>query len=297
MNYFKTFLLMTGLLALMMIVGGLLTGTPEGMFLFFLIGLGINFFSYWYSDKIVLKMYGAKETTEKELPEVYRIVRNLTQKTNLPMPKIYIMHSPMPNAFATGRNPEHAAVAVTSGILNLLDEKELTGVLGHELAHVKNRDILISTIAAAIAGAIMTVSRMAMWSSMLGDRRERSGGGHPLIMIALMILAPVAAMIIQMAISRSREYGADETGSEISGMPLALASALKKLQAGVQKNPAEVNSATAHLFIVSPLSGESLMSLFSTHPPIPERVKRLEKIAEQMMPGLSAKLNIPKIIY
>lgn len=294
MNYFKTFLLMAGLLALMMVVGQMLGGT-QGMISFFILGLLMNFVSYWFSDKIVLSMYGAKSVSEQELPQVYRIVRNLTQKANLPMPKIYLMESPMPNAFATGRNPKHAAVAVTSGILDILDEKELTGVLGHELAHVKNRDILIATIAAAVAGAIMMMSRMAMWFG--HGRDDRDNRVHPAIMFFLAILAPIAAMIIQMAISRSREYGADESGAEISGLPLALASALKKLQAGVKRNPMEVNSATAHLFIVSPLSGESLMTLFSTHPPIPERVKRLEKIAERMAAGFSANSNIPKIIY
>lgn len=291
MNYFKTFLLMFGLLVLMMIVGRLIGGN-QGMIGFFVMGLIMNFVSYWFSDKIVLMMYGAKEKGESELPQVYSIVRKLTQKANMPMPKIFLMDSPMLNAFATGRNPEHAAVAVTSGILEVLDERELTGVLGHELSHVRNRDILIATVAAAIAGAIVMASRMAMWFGPRGDDRENRSSGAAMLVMA--ILAPIAAMIIQMAISRSREYGADESGAELTGMPLALASALKKLQAGVKRNPVEVSPATAHLFIVSPLSGESFLTLFSTHPPISERVKRLEEMAQEMKPGPGA---MPKIVY
>ncbi len=282
MNYFKTFLLMFGLLVLMMLLGQGLGGS-QGMMSFFFIGLAMNFISYWFSDKIVLKMSGAKPATEGELPQVYRIVRKITQEWGLPMPKIYLMESPVPNAFATGRNPEHAAVAVTTAILQILDEKELTGVLGHELAHVKNRDILISTVAAAIAGAIMMMSRMAFFFGMgnRDDDRDRSGN---IFGLALLILAPIAASIIQMAISRSREYAADAGGSHLTRMPLALASALKKLQSGAERSYAanKVSPATAHLFIVSPLSGGSFINLFSTHPPIPERVKRLEEIARQI---------------
>lgn len=298
MNYFKTFVLMAGLLALMMIVGQVIGGT-QGMVGFFIIGLLMNFVSYWFSDKIVLMMYGAKEVKESDLPQVYSIIRKLTQKADLPMPRIYLMESPLPNAFATGRNPEHSAVAVTTGILDILDTSELTGVLGHELSHIKNRDILIATVAAAIAGAIMMVSRMAMFfggGSHDDDRDSRSSG---LVLILVAILAPFAAMIIQMAISRSREYAADESGAEMTGIPLALASALKKLQNGVKRNPVEVSPATAHLFIVSPLTGESFLTLFSTHPPISERVKRLEAMATQMMPGspISGSSSIPKIVY
>ncbi|OGR85381.1 MAG: protease HtpX, partial [Elusimicrobia bacterium RIFCSPLOWO2_01_FULL_54_10] len=272
-----------GLLLLMTAVGHFIGG-PQGMAAFFVIGLAINFVSYWFSDKIVLMMYGAKLATEQELPQVHRIVQNLTQKAGMPMPKIYLMNSPVPNAFATGRNPEHAAVAVTTGIMNILDEKELTGVLGHELSHVQNRDILISTIAAGIAGAISMLSRSALWFG--GSRDDREGGGHPLAMILVAILAPLAAMIIQMAISRSREYAADESGARLTGLPMSLASALKKLETGVKRHPDNAHPATAHLFIVSPLSGKSFISIFSTHPPTSERVKRLEDMAAG-----------PKLIY
>ncbi len=275
MNYFKTFLLMTGLLALMMFVGQMIGGN-QGAVSFFIMGLVMNFVSYWFSDKIVLMTSGAKPAAETELPQVYSIVRKLTQAENLPMPKIYLMDTPMLNAFATGRNPEHAAVAVTTGILRALDEDELTGVLGHELSHVKHRDILISTIAASIAGAIMMISRMAMW---FGPSRDEDNRGNPVAMIAVAILAPMAAMLIQMAISRSREYEADAGGARMTGTPLALASALKKLQAGAVRNPIGVSPSTAHLFIVSPLTGQSLLHLFSTHPPVEQRVARLEAMA------------------
>lgn len=278
MNTLKTFLLMFGLLALMMFIGNLLGG-QQGMFAFFIIGLVINFVTYWFSDKIVLKMYSAREVSEAEFPQIYRIARNLTQRAGMPMPKIYIIDTPLPNAFATGRNPSHAAVAVTTGILNILNEEELTAVLGHELSHVKNRDILIGTIAAAVAGAITMLSRSAMWFG-YGRHDDDRGGGNPLIALLVAILAPIAAMIIQMAISRSREYEADHSGAELTGKPLELASALKKLEAGVKRNPAEVHPATAHLFIVSPLSGRSVLTLFSTHPPTAKRVKRLEEMVK-----------------
>lgn len=291
MNYFKTFLLMVGLLALMMLVGNLVGGY-HGMISFFIVGLLMNFVSYWFSDKIVLLMYGAKEAKESDLPQVYAIVRKLTQKANLPMPRIYLIDMPLPNAFATGRNPAHSAVAVTTGILGILDERELTGVMGHELSHVKNRDILIATVAAAIAGAIMMISRMSLFFG--GGRDDGENRGNAIVLLILAILAPIAAMIIQMAISRSREYAADKSGADMTGIPLALASALKKLQAGVQRNPVNVSPATAHLFIVSPLSGKSFLTLFSTHPPITERVKRLEAMASQMTPGSS---SMPKIVY
>ncbi len=279
MNTFKTFVLMFGMLLLMMWIGQLLGGT-QGMAAFFVIGLVMNFVSYWFSDKIVLAMYGAKVATESQAPEVFKIVRNLTQRAEMPMPKIYLMDSPVQNAFATGRDPEHAAVAVTTGILNMLNEPELTGVLGHELSHVKNRDILIGTVAAAIAGAISMLSRSAMWFG--GGRDSEGNRSNGMIVLFVAILAPITAFIIQMAISRSREYAADASGAELTRQPLALASALKKLQAGVKLNSDNsANPATAHMFIVSPLTGESFISLFSTHPPIQERVKRLEEMASR----------------
>jgi len=277
MNIFKTFALMFGLLLLLMLIGELIGGV-QGMMTFFVIGLAINFVSYWFSDKIVLKMYGAKPASEEELPQVHRIVKELARKARIPMPKVCRMDSPMQNAFATGRDPEHAAVVVTTGILKALDEKELTGVLGHELSHVLNRDILISTVAAAIAGAISMLSRSALWFG--GGRNDRDEGGNPLVLLFIAILAPLAAMVIQMAISRSREYAADDSGARLTGLPLSLASALKKLESGAKAHPDNSHPATAHLFIVSPLSGKSFLTLFSTHPPIPDRVKRLEAIAK-----------------
>lgn len=297
MNHFKTFLLMLGLLALMMFVGEAIGGR-QGMMSFFFMGLAMNFFSYWFSDKIVLMMSGAKKTTEADLPQVYAIVRRLAQANGMPMPKIYLMDTPVPNAFATGRNPNNAAVAVTTGILGILDERELTGVLGHELSHVKNRDILISTIAASIAGAIMMLSRMAMFFGHGRDEEGRSSNG--MIALFMMILAPIAAMIIQMAISRSREYAADESGAHMTGLPLALASALKKLQTGVKRAPGTVSPAAAHLYIISPLSGESIAGLFSTHPPTAERVRRLEEMAHAGIStntGFGGQGNNPKIVY
>ena len=228
-------------------------------------------------------MYKAKETQESQYPDLYKTVRELTQKTGLPAPKIYVMDTPMPNAFATGRNPSHAAVAVTTGIMNLLTGKELAGVIAHELSHIKNRDTLIQVVAATIAGAIFTLSNMARWAMMFGglggrDREENNGNG--LALLAVMIIAPIAAMIIQMAISRSREYMADESGARISSDPLALASALRKLDNGVKNTRGyqQPSPATAHMFIVNPLTGKNILSLFSTHPPIDERIKRLESL-------------------
>ena len=226
-------------------------------------------------------MYRAKEVAERDAPELHSIVRQLTVRAQLPMPRVYMMDNPTPNAFATGRNPEHAAVAVTTGILNLLSREELSGVIGHELAHIKNRDILISTIAATIAGAISYLAHMAQWGLMFGGRRDNEDR-NPLgsvIGIFIMILAPIAAMLIQMAISRSREYKADESGATVCGNPLALASALKKLQTGVRRIPMQANPSTAHMFIVSPLTGGGMLSLFSTHPPIEERIARLEAMS------------------
>lgn len=240
----------------------------------------MNFVSYWFSDKIVLAMYGAKEVTEAEAPEYYGMVRQLAVQANIPMPRVYIIDTDTPNAFATGRNPEHAAVAATSGIMRVLTRDELMGVMAHELSHVKHRDILISSIAATIAGAITYLAHMAQWAAIFGggrDRDEEGGGGIGLLFMA--ILAPIAAMLIQMAISRSREYEADRGGAEVAGNPLHLASALRKLQMANRQIPMHANEATAHMFIVNPLSGGGMLSLFSTHPPMEERIRRLEEMA------------------
>jgi heat shock protein HtpX len=239
-----------------------------------IMAFGINFITYWFSDKIVLRMYKAREVTEGEAPELYGIVRRLSQKAALPMPKVYIVDEDQPNAFATGRNPEHAAVAATTGILRILSREELEGVLAHELAHVKHRDILISTIAATIAGAISYLAQMAQWAMIFGGRRDDEDSS-PVATIVMMIVAPIAAMLVQMAISRSREFSADEGGAEISGNPMSLANALKKLDMASKQIPMNANPATAHMFIVNPLSAGMLMKLFSTHPPMEERIARL----------------------
>ena len=281
MNTAKTAVLMVGLTVLLVMAGGALGGRTW-MIGAFAIAVAMNGFSYWFSDKIVLKMYKAQEVTEKEAPEFYRVVRDLAARAELPMPKVYLIPSDGPNAFATGRNPHHAAVAATRGILKILNREELAGVMAHELAHVKNRDILIGTIAAAIAGAISMLATMAQFAMIFGgfggDRRGDRGGGI-IGMLAVMILAPIAAMLIQMAISRSREYQADATGAKICGNPLWLASALKKLDIASKRIPLDANPATAHMFIVNPLRGGGMASLFSTHPPMDDRIARLEKLA------------------
>jgi heat shock protein HtpX len=278
-NYLKTTLLLGGLTALFLFVGQILGG-QQGMITAFAFAVVMNGVSYWFSDKIVLAVYRAKPAEESRYPQMHRIVRNLTQKTGMPMPRLYVIPTDTPNAFATGRNPEHAVVACTEGILRLLNEKELEGVLGHELGHVQNRDILISSVAATVAGAIMMLANMARWAAMFGGHggRDRNNGGVQLVaLLVTAILAPLAAMLIQAAISRSREYGADEAGAKTCGDPLALASALKKLESGVASRPmAAAPTATAHLFIVHPFRGKSLASLFSTHPPVEDRVRRLE---------------------
>jgi len=279
MNNLKTTFLLVLLTLLMIFIGGAIGGRG-GMTIAFIMAMGMNFVSYWFSDKIVLTMYGAKEISQNEAPELYSTVNNLAARANIPMPKIYIMENPTPNAFATGRNPEHAAVAVTTGILGILNREELAGVLGHELAHVQHRDILISTVAAAIAGAISMLANIAQWSLIFGggrDSREEGAGGlvGSLVMI---IVAPIAAMLVQMAISRSREFEADHGGALISGNPMSLASALRKLERGVQAVPMDANPATAHMFIVSPLTGNAFFRLFSTHPPMEERIARLESM-------------------
>ena len=277
-NGLKTALLLGALTGLLLFFGQLLGGT-SGMQIAFVLAVVMNFGSYWFSDKIVLAAYGAKPIEESEAPDLYRIVRTLAQRAGIPMPRVYRIPTDSPNAFATGRNPEHAVVAVTDGILRLLSPAELEGVLAHELGHVKNRDILVSSIAATLGGAIMMLANMARWGAMFGgfgSRDERDEGGGGIIgLLAMTLLAPLAAMLIQMAVSRSREYGADDTGARIVGDPLALASALEKLEAWSQRVPLPVNPAVAPLFIVNPLSGSWLSGLFSTHPPIPERVRRL----------------------
>jgi heat shock protein HtpX len=277
MNYFKTTVLLVALTLLLICVGSMLGG-QQGAIFAFAIAMAMNFFSYWFSDKIVLKMYGAREVSGQESPDYYEIVRELTIHAGMPMPKIYIIPTNAMNAFATGRNPSHAAVAVTEGMLNSLKRDELKGVLGHELAHIRNRDILISTIVATVAGAIMLLANMARWAALFGGSGGRDGEddrGNVFAMLFLAILAPVAALVIQMAISRSREYAADKGGALLTGNPLGLASALEKLQQGSIARPIDANSATAHMFIVNPLSGRSFVTLFSTHPPIEERIKRL----------------------
>jgi heat shock protein HtpX len=277
MNAIKTFILLVTLTLILIWAGGALGG-KQGMTIAMILALGMNFFSYWFSDKIVLKMYGAKEVTESEAPELYAMVRRLTQKAELPMPKVYMINQDQPNAFATGRNPNHAAVAVTTGIMRILSTEELQGVIGHELAHVKNRDILISTIAATIAGAISYLAHMAQWAMIFGGHRDDDEGGNPFAAIAMMIVGPIAALIVQMAISRSREYAADQGGAQITGNPRYLAGALRKLHRASQQIPMNANPATSHMFIVNPLSGGGLLKLFSTHPPIEERIARLESM-------------------
>lgn len=275
MNWIKTFMLM-GVLTALLVLAGDYFGGRSGMMTAFMFALVMNFGAYWFSDKIVLRMYNAQEVTESEAPNLYGVVRKLAINAGLPMPKVYVIPAEQPNAFATGRNPSHAAVAVTDGILRILNEDELEGVLAHELAHVKNRDILIGTIAATFAGAIMMLSRMAFFFG--GARDDEEGGGSMIGSLMIMILGPIAALLIQMAISRSREYGADESGASISGKPEALASALKKLELGADRIPMDASPATAHMFIMHPFSAQGMMNLFSTHPPTAMRIARLEKM-------------------
>ncbi|HSB06426.1 MAG TPA: zinc metalloprotease HtpX [Thermodesulfobacteriota bacterium] len=281
MNQFKTFFLMLVLTIVFILVGTAIGGKNGAIMAFIIAGL-MNFISYWFSDKIVLRMYGAKEVTQGEAPELYQIVGELVNKASLPMPKVYIMENETPNAFATGRNPEHAAVAVTTGILRILSKEELSGVIGHELSHISHRDILISTVAATMAGAITMLARRAQWGAMFGGGRsdddEGGGGRNFLFTLIFSIVASIAAMLIQMAISRSREYLADEGGAHLSN-PLNLARALGKLETASQRIPMQANPSTAHMFIVNPLSGGGVLSLFSTHPPIEERIARLEEMA------------------
>jgi len=263
---FKTALLLGILTVLLIVIGGAIGG-QSGMLMAFILALAMNFASYWFSDRIVLAMYRAREVTETEAPDLYRIVRGLTQRAHLPMPRVYIIPSEAPNAFATGRNPEHAAVAVTEGILKILTAEELTGVLAHELGHVTNRDILVSTIAATLAGAVTYLAHMAQWAAIFGGRRDDDEEGtSPFVMIAMAILAPIAALLVQLAVSR------------FTHEPEWLARALEKLHVGAQMVPMQANPSTAHLFIVNPLTGGALMALFSTHPPIEDRIARLRQM-------------------
>ncbi|MBI5636730.1 MAG: zinc metalloprotease HtpX [Nitrospinae bacterium] len=276
MNILKTTFLLAAMSVILVAAGSALGG-QSGMVMAFAFAVIMNFVSYYWSDKIVLRMYNAREVSEADAPGLHTTVRQITQAAGIPMPKIYIIPSEQPNAFATGRNPEHAAVAVTDGIMRMLSKDELAGVLAHEIAHVKNRDILIGTIAATIAGAISMLANMAQWAMIFGGGRgnDREGGSHPAVMILMMILAPIAAMLVQMAISRTREYGADRTGAALVRNPEALASALEKISRGAQVIPMDAEPATAHMFIVSPLTGGGLLSLFSTHPPMEKRVAAL----------------------
>jgi len=278
-NQFKTAVLLAALTAFIIMIGGMMGGR-QGMIIAFILAGGMNFFSYWYSDRLVLRMYRAQEVNASQAPELYAMVTRLSRNAGLPMPRVYVIPQDTPNAFATGRNPEHAVVAVTEGLMNLMDPGEIEGVLAHELGHIKNRDILIGTIAATMAGAIMMLASMARWAAIFGGGRgdDDEGGMGGLGLIVMSLLAPVAAMIIQMAISRSREYLADATGAAIAGRPDGLANALEKLGAYSQRRPMQANPSTAHMFIVNPLSGRSFQSLFSTHPPIEERVSRLRGV-------------------
>jgi heat shock protein HtpX len=282
-NTFKTAFLLTALTLLLLFIGRALGG-QNGMLIALIIAAVMNFVSYFFSDKIALAMYRAQPVTREELPGVYQVVERLAQKIGIPVPKIYVIPNDSPNAFATGRNPQHASVAVTQGILKLLNEEELEGVLAHELGHVRNRDILISSIAATIAGAITYLAHIAQWGMIFGgyerDREDRGGG---LAALAMIILAPLAAMLIQLAVSRSREYQADETGAHFTGNPYALANALAKLDAYSKRLPMQADPSTAHLFIIQPFVGQSLMNLFSTHPPIAKRIERLTGRPAAMM--------------
>jgi len=278
MNTLRTTFLMALLTVVLVLAGGAIGGR-NGMGFALIMAAVMNLGSYWFSDKIVLAMYGARQVTEAEQPDLVGLVRQLAMQAGMPMPRVYLIDAPTPNAFATGRNPEHAAVAATTGIMRILTREELMGVMAHELSHVRHRDILISSIAATMAGAITYLANMAQWAAIFGGRDRDDEGGGMFGMLAMAIVAPLAAMLIQMAISRSREYEADRGGAELSRNPLYLAGALKKLQLANQQIPLHANPASAHMFIVNPLTGGGLMSLFSTHPPLEERVRRLESMA------------------
>lgn len=282
-NTLRTTLLLAALTALIVGIGQLLGGS-QGAVVALVFAALTNFGSYWFSDRIVIRMYGGQEIREQDDPELYGIVKTLAQQNQMPMPRLFLIPSESPNAFATGRNPEHAAVAVTAGIRRLLTRRELQGVLAHELAHVTNRDILISSIAATLAGAIMMLARMAQWTMIFGGgrREDREEGGGALGLLVTMILAPLAAMLIQMAISRSREFQADDTGARLVRDPEALASALRKIAGGSAAVPLDASPQTAHMFIVNPLRASALRNLFTTHPPLEERIERLQRVAAEL---------------
>jgi heat shock protein HtpX len=286
-NWFKTTLLLGVLTALIVWIGNLFGG-KQGMILAFILAMGMNFFSYWFSDKIVLAMHRAREVTVEESPEIYGMVQQIAGRADLPMPRVFVIPEESPNAFATGRNPDHAVVAVTEGLLKRMDRDEIIGVLAHEMAHIKNRDILIGSIAATMAGAVMILASMARWTAFLGGGSDDEEGGLGGIgLIVMSILAPVAAMLVQMAISRSREYHADATGADFIGHPLGLANALEKLGAYSRRVPMHTSPSTAHMFIVNPLSAGNLATLFSTHPPLEKRIARLrgERFGETQTTG------------
>jgi heat shock protein HtpX len=274
-NVFKTAILLAILTAMLVLLGGAVGGR-QGMLIAFFLAMVMNFVSYWWSDKIVLSMYGAQPIEEAQAPGLYGMVHRLASKARIPMPRVYMIPSDQPNAFATGRNPQHAVVAVTEGIMRILDDDELEGVLAHELAHVANRDVLIGTIAATLAGAITYLAHMAQWAAFMGGgRHDDDDSPSPIAMILMAVVAPIAAMLVQLAVSRSREFQADATGARLAGRTWGLSKALEKLEMAAHQVPMQANPATAHLFIVNPLSGQSLMRLFSTHPPIEERIARL----------------------
>jgi heat shock protein HtpX len=278
-NQMRTAFLLAIMTVFVILIGRLIGGT-QGMVLAFVMAMGMNFFSYWFSDKIVLRMYRAREVTPQQAPELYQMVATLAQRAELPMPKVYIIPKDTPNAFATGRNPQHAVVAVTQGLLNLMNGDEIMGVLAHEMAHVNNRDILIGSIAATMAGAVMMLASMARWGALLGGGRsdDDNGGLGGIGLIVMSILAPIGAMVIQMAISRSREFLADATGAKLAGSSQGLANALEKLGTYSKQIPMQASPSTAHMFIVNPLSGNSFRKIFSTHPPMAERIARLRGI-------------------
>jgi len=274
-NVFKTALLLAVLTAMLVLIGGAIGGR-HGMAIALVMAFVMNFVSYWWSDKIVLAMYGAQPVDEASAPDLYSMVRRLATKAGVPMPKVYVIPSEQPNAFATGRNPSHAAVAVTEGIMRILDMEELEGVLAHEMSHVINRDVLIGTIAATLAGAITYLAHMAQWAAFMGGgRSDDDEGPSPIAMVLMAVIAPIAAMLVQLAVSRSREFHADATGARLAGRAYPLAKALEKLDMAARAIPMNANPATAHLFIMNPLRGESLMRLFSTHPSTEERIARL----------------------